>query len=278
MKRLFRNLDLLQVIGFIISIGVGLSVWNASTPKDPIAGVTLGFVLAAFTQGLDVQKRLKDAEERLHQANALSQYLYQDEWLLEHIQHIVSDYQNLRSIWFDMFKRRASSAIVDCREVLHGMTEGYLIGPTNRTNTEASNQAELAKKSLKAIAAVDDTFWQTPEADIWIQANATAVKRGVSVTRIFTYPLPVLRQMTNILQSHQKLGIEVSIAPAETLPRSLNEDYIIIDDRIAIITEHTGNEQRILIVKVEVEQRVRKFESTMKYAKRLEQMEEALRQ
>ena len=75
MKSPFKNLDTVQIIGFIAS-GI-ISIGFLLAGQDPITSVILGFVLAALTQGFDIQKRLSDSEERLLIVSALSRKLYQ---------------------------------------------------------------------------------------------------------------------------------------------------------------------------------------------------------
>lgn len=70
MKTQFKNLDTLQIIGFIISAGVSTILLIAG--QDTVASLTLGFVLAALTQLFDLQKRHSDSEERILKASTLS--------------------------------------------------------------------------------------------------------------------------------------------------------------------------------------------------------------
>jgi hypothetical protein len=60
--RSFKNVDTLQVIGLFLSVAIAILTWVMTGAKDPIPSILLGFVLAILTQGLDLQKRLNDAE------------------------------------------------------------------------------------------------------------------------------------------------------------------------------------------------------------------------
>lgn len=71
MKAQFRNLDTLQVVGFVISVSVSAALLIAG--QDTVASITLGFVLATLTRLFDLQKRHSDSEERVFQASALSE-------------------------------------------------------------------------------------------------------------------------------------------------------------------------------------------------------------
>ncbi len=98
MKSLFKNIDALQIIGFLLSIALAFLLWNAAGRQEPISSITLGLVLAALTQGFDLQKRIKDSEERLLKANSLNQELQRNDWFHEQIQNIVSDYLSAKDV------------------------------------------------------------------------------------------------------------------------------------------------------------------------------------
>jgi hypothetical protein len=279
MKSQFRNLDTIQLVGFIISGAVSIGLLIAG--QDKIASITLGFVLAALTQLFDIQKRLGDSEERLIQANALSQALYRDEWLLKHIRQIVNDYQSVKGKWFELFKRRAEDAVVECRNVLHSMAEGYLIADLRSPYGFGTESLAIAEKSLKAVAAADVAYWRSTHAVKYLQANAAAVKRGVKFTRVFIQTPETLRGIIDVLQQQKGLGIDIYIAFPDSLPRELNEDYIIVDDRVFTRLELTGGgqarEERISIDTVEVERMAKNFGSLLRYSRHLDEVIESLK-
>lgn len=266
----FKNVDTLQVIGLFLSVAVTIFTWVATGAKDPIPSITLGFVLAILIQGFDVQKRLNDSEERILQANALNQVLHRDEWLREQIQQMVSDYLSVKGVWFEVFKLRADDAVIDCRKILHGMAEGYLTIQSGGPYSAGSYTIPKTKKSAKAVAAIDDAYWRTSEAESYVRENAEAVQRGAKFIRVFTYSHATLQGMVDVLEKHRNLGIEVYVAPAESLSKELNEDYLILDDRLVFRTEQTGQQQRISIDKAEVEQAVKRFETLLRHAKKLD--------
>lgn len=277
MKSQIKNLDSIQIVGFIVSALVSIGLLVAG--QDRVASVSLGFVLAALTQLFDLQKRQSDIEERLLQASALSKPLYSDEWLLEHVRQIVSDYQLVKGIWYKLFKLRADGAIIQCREELHGMAEGHLITPSARTGAGNPETFAEVKEIAKAVTSMDDAFWRSPEGDIYLRANADARRRKATIIRIFAYPLSTLRGMIDILETQRDLGIEVYIAPTETVPRELNEDYVILDNRIVVRTEQLGQQQqlRVSISKAEIEQKIRQFDILLRYSKRLEDAMDTLK-
>jgi len=148
MKSLIKNLDGIQITGFIISIAISSILLIRQ--EDTITSITLGLALAAIIQLFDIQKRQSDSEERLLQANAISQVLYRDEWLLKHIRQILHGYELVNGTWFELFKRRASDAIIECRNVLHSMAEGRLMTGLRSPHTFGAEAFERAERSIKA--------------------------------------------------------------------------------------------------------------------------------
>lgn len=274
-----KILDTFQIVGFIISVAISIGL--IAIKQDTIASVTLGLILATLTQLFDLQMRHNASEERLIQANILSQALYRDEWLLRYVRQIVDDYVAVKSGWFELFKRRADDAIIECRNVLHSMVEGYMIVDLHSPFTFGAEALESAEKSLKAAAAADVTYWRSTHAEKYLQANADAVQRGVTFTRVFIQTPDTLRGIVDILERQQSIGIEVYIAFPDDLPRDLNEDYLIMDDRVFVRLELTGDgrakEERISVDPIEVERMVKRFDRLLRYAGKLDDVINSLK-
>ncbi len=178
---------------------------------------------------------------------------------------------------FDLFKLRADDVVTECRKVLHGMAEGYLIVQSGGPYSSGAYTIPKTRKTAKAVAAMDDPYWRSPESETYVRENADAVHRGVRFIRVFTYPTDTLRKMVDILESQRGLGIEVYVAPAEIIPKELNEDYLIIDDRLLFITEQSGQLQRISVDKSEIEQMGKRFDSLLRHAKKLDDVINSLK-
>jgi len=78
----------------------------------------------------------------------------------------------------------------------------------------------------------------------------------------------------DILEQQRDAGIEVYVIQPEDLSRELNEDYLIMDDRVFVRLELTADgrarEETISIDEVEVERLVKKFDLLVKHARRLD--------
>lgn len=162
------------------------------------------------------------------QASALDQALYRDEWLLRHIRQIVDTYVVVKDGWFEVFKRRADDAITECRNVLHSMAEGYMIAELgSRFSFEFGTVGLRAEKCLKAAAAEEVSYWRSPHAEKYLQANAEAVQRGVEFIRVFIQTPDTLRGIIDILERQRDMGIDVYVVFPDELSKDLNEDYLI---------------------------------------------------
>jgi hypothetical protein len=277
MKRIFQVLDPLQITGFAISVAVPLFL--LITGKDQISSVTLGFVLASFTQLLDLQVRQSDSERRLLSSKALNEILYRDEWLLDSLSQIASDYQRLESRIFDPFefKTHAREYLRECRDRLGYMSSGYAF-PIERIPFEQSMIAlKKAQKHISAVDSGDLDFWENTNANKYIKLNEETQRRGIAIKRVFIHPIVDLATKIDLLKKQQGLGIEIYIVdPTRRLPQALNGDYIVADDSFAVLSvfgtdgKVVGN--KVSIEQGEVEQLVRNFDRLLNYALTLDEM------
>ncbi|MBI5295342.1 MAG: hypothetical protein HY869_07685 [Chloroflexi bacterium] len=273
MKTSIKNLDIIQLVGFVISAAVSFGLYLSG--QDTLSSVILGFVLATLTQMFDVQKRFADSEERLLHATTLSKTLFEDEWLLQHVNQIVTDYQTVKNGWFGLFQRRANDAIVESRDLIHSLAEGRMTTYLRSPYSFGAEEIDKVKKSYKHVAVLGDIgYWRSVYAAKSLNANKNAVQRGVAVTRIFIQKVNTLRAMIDILSKHREAGIQVYIAIPDEIPKELQEDYIIADDiacaQIEASSDGHYKQQRISIEPIEVNRLVRNFEILIQHSRKLE--------
>lgn len=261
-------LDRFQISGFIVSASI--SVVLVFLGQDTIQSVILGLVLAILTQLFDIQLRHSDAEVRLLEANTLNKALYRDEWLLKHIRQIVDDYQEVQGGWFDLFNLSADDAIIECRNIIHGLAEGNLYAPFRSKFTFGSAELNNAKRTIKSVESGDVSFWRSPYGEKNLKVNADVIERGVELTRIFIVPDDSLDEITDILQRQQDAGIQVYIASPDSIDRDLHEDYLLMDDLVFTKTEFTGDghtkREQISIDEIQVERLAKKFDTLLRHS------------
>lgn len=270
MKSIIKNIDTIQLSGFLISTFVALVLIFSG--HDSISSAILGFVLAIFTQLFDNQKRQNDIEERILRSNALSQSLYKNDWLLQRIEHIVNDYDIINGKWYEGFLLRANSAINDCYEVIHGLAEGYMIVGDKSPFSFGVHGINYAEKSLRAVTLSDSRFWDSIYGENYLKSNLNVVKRGVKITRVFMNSAETLRNMEASIRKQHEIGIDVYVVATEDIPKQLHDDFVVMDDRYLNRTEFTGSgrvrEWRTTIDPIEIEQACRKFDSIIRAARK----------
>lgn len=271
MKSAFKNLDTIQLVGFLTSAFASLAL--LFTGQDELSSVTLGFVLAAFTQMFDIQKRLGDSEERLLRANALSQTLYKDEKLLKKIEGVVNDYQRVKTWRFELFDQCADNELTECWDVMHSLAEGHMTVGDRSPFAFGASGIKYAKASLKVVTTSGKSFWNNVHGETYLLANTEALKQGVKITRIFLNSSADLQDMYDVMKRQQDMGIDVYVLSTDETPKQLHEDFVLMDDRFLNKAEFTGTgriKQWIQSIDpVEVEQSCKKFNIIMRSARKL---------
>jgi hypothetical protein len=272
MERQGKLIDAFQIIGFAISTGVAILL--VIVQVDPMQSTVVGLMLAILTQLFDLQLRHSASEQRLLQANALSQSLYRDPQLLAKVRQMVDDYYSIMDGWLELFKVRAEDIIGECHRVLRSMAGGTMEPPPRSQFTLSVNGLKLAEKSLKQVtdfAAIRDAVegvrgWYS-------RAWAEAATRGVNMTMVLVLSREDLNEMV-VQAGTVPTPIGTYIALADELPRELDENYLIVDDRVVGHSERladgTLGERTISIIPIEVERMVKRFDQALRYARRAE--------
>jgi hypothetical protein len=226
-----------------------------------------------------LQVRQSDSEKRLLSSKAFDEALYRDEWLLESLSQVISDYQRVGMHTFDPFNFKAQSleCIQKCRERLNNMSKGYDF-PVERIPFEQSIIAlNKAQKSIKAADCGDIDFWDNTNANKYIKLNEEACRRGIKVTRVFIHPVTHLAKRMDLLKRQKDVGIEIYIVdPTKELPQALKDDYILVDDSFAVRSDF-GTDGKVIGNKVSIEQRemrqlVKNFDRLLNYALTLDEL------
>jgi hypothetical protein len=124
---------------------------------------------------------------------------------------IVADYESVKGRQLEWFNLRAQDAVTECLNVLHSMAEGFLLTDPRGRFDFGPEAFKQAKKSVKATVAGDISFWRNVHGEKYFQANVEALKRGVSITRVFIESISTLRENIDILEKQRHAGIEVYI-------------------------------------------------------------------
>lgn len=277
MNAQFKNLDALQIVGFIISASV--SALLLVTGQDTVASLSLGFVLAALTQLFDLQKRHADSEGRILQANILSAASLRDEWLLKHIRQIVEDYQlvNRNKVQQEFFLEGARATIDECSSVLTGLSKNHMSITREEQMVVLEELLRKARKQAWGVSYISfKEWWQTQVGKSYLQENERAAQRGIHIVRIFIAPRDRLHEMKELVIEHRIAGIEVFVAFEEEQPPELLESYLIVDESIVsksqIILGGQFQRANITAELYEVKKMIRNFNWLLKNSRKAEEV------
>jgi hypothetical protein len=267
-----RIFDTFQIVGFAASTAVAILLVLAQV--DPLQSTITGLILAIFIQLFDLQLRNSKGEERLLQANALSQALYRDPVLLAKIRQMVEDYYAITGGWFDLYKARAEHAITECHRALHSMAGGVMEPPPGSQFVLSVNALRIAQSSIKQITDFIAIRGAPEGMRTWYSRSWTeAAERGVQMSMILILSRQDLDAMLAEAASI-KMPVGTYVALSEELPPDLDENYLIVDDRVVSFSERradaTLGERSISIVPIDVERMVKRFDQALRYARRAE--------
>jgi hypothetical protein len=266
--------DTFQIVGFAASTIVAIALVVAQV--DPVQSTLIGLLLAVFTQLFDLQLRHASSEERLLQANNLSKSLLHDSELQGRIQNIVEDYYAINAGWLELFKIRAQHMVSECHRVLRSMAMGTMEPPAGNQFTLSANGLELAQKSLKQVtdyAAIKGAVqgirgWYT-------KAWEETARRGVEMSMVLILSRQELQDMLKQMQT-VTMPVGTCVAISDELPQELDENYLIIDDKVVSFSERradgTLGERIISIVPIEVERMVKRYDQLLRYARKAEEV------
>jgi hypothetical protein len=267
-----KLVDTFQIAGFAVSTGVAILLVVAQV--DPMQSTLMGLMLAIFTQLFDLQLRQSKSEDRILQANTLSQTLYRDPELLNKVRQIVDDYYSVTNGWFELFKTRAEHAISDCHRVLHSMSGGIMEPPPGSQFTLSVNALRDAKTSIKQVTDFI-SIKDAPEGvrNWYSRSWAEAAERGVQMKMVLVISRENFKHMLAAAQT-VKTPVGTYVALSDELPPELDENYLIVDDRVVSFSERradaTVGERLISIIPIEVDRMVKRFDQTMRYARKAE--------
>ena len=272
MKSRNKLVDTFQIVGFAASTFVAISLVIAQV--DPVQSTVIGLLLAVFIQLFDLQLRHSSTEERLLQASNLSTSLYRDPELQGQIQNIVEDYYSIHDGWLNLYKTRAQHMLSECHRALRSMAMGTMEPPAGSQFTLSANGLKLAEKSLKQVTDYASIRSAVQGIRGWYtKAWEDTAKSGIQMSMVLILSRQDLKDM--LMQVHTvTTPVGTHIAFSDELPQELDENYLIVDDKVVSFSERradgTLGERIISIIPIEVERMVKRYDQTLRYARKAE--------
>jgi hypothetical protein len=133
---------------------------------------------------------------------------------------------------------------------------------------------QIAQKSLKQVtdfAAIKDAV--VGVRGWYMKSWAEVAKRGVQMTMVLILsPEDVKEIAAQALSTPFPIGTYIALS--DELPAELDENYLIVDDRVVSFSERradgTLGERAVSIVPVEVERMVKRFDQALRYVRKSE--------
>jgi hypothetical protein len=259
----------------IIAVGVGLSVAVALIlvlmGQDEVLSLVVGLTLTGITLSVDIMGKLKESEKRLMQVAAIGNLLISNRETASTVSHLLESFLVANDSWFELFRERAHDALIECRDTLEGLADGWMIARPATKFAFGLGGFTMAKESVKAVSYEALECWKSPHFQASWQAEIEAIKRGITVTRIFIQSDECLSQFDDVLRSHKEAEEQVWTVSPKALQPELLTSYLIVDDKMLVEFELTLEgklkQERISIIRAEIDRANNKFQTSIRYAR-----------
>ena len=270
-RKSILQLDPFLTTGIVVSISLALLL--VLLGQDEVNSLIAGLLTTIITILIDLIARLKETERKVLEATKLGDVLSENKELHSTLNQIATNYSAVQNKNFDLFIQKSQDALLECKETLLGLDNGYLTVSPGGKYTYGRKGVASAKKIIKAVAYEDIESWRTEHLKNVVVVSAEAIKRGIEIQRVFIVSNGNFEKSKDVFQSHKDAGVNVFIVSPDDLPSThLLESYLIVDDQVLVNFYYTrdGKQftgERISSEPVEVDAAVSKFDVILRRAK-----------
>jgi hypothetical protein len=265
-----QSLDPIVAIGLLISIATGLLL--VLVGNDAVTSLIVSLLITIITLIVDLIARLNTTQANVLQAVSLGSILNQHPELHKALGEIAKSYVSVQGMKFDLFRIRGEDALLECRDVLGGLENGFMTVEVAGKYSYGRRGTANAKAAIKAVAYEDVETWRTEHLRNVIRTNAEAAKRGVNIQRVFIIDDRKVADARDVLQAHREAGVHVMIvSPADIPNPDLLESFMLVDDKVLVVFNYTRDgrkfrSERISIDPVEVGRFIDRFSAISRRA------------
>jgi len=246
------RLDPFLTTGIIVSIAIALILILLG--QDEVNSLIAGLLTTIVTILIDLIARLKETEYKILQASKLGNVLSENRDLHTTLSQIASSYLAIPNQNFDKFVEARRDVLLECKERLLGMEHGYLSILPDSKHAYGKKGVENAKKAIDAVAYEDLESWRTEHLKSVVEENANAVRRGITIRRVFVASDENLRRFVDVLQSHRDAGVHIRVATPDDLPSThLLESFQILDNNVLVYFYYTRDGKKFTGEKISIE-------------------------
>lgn len=253
-----RQISAVLVAGVIASVGLAV-VPVIVTSTSGSFSLTVGLIGVCITLLLEVIVRIDRREKLVHRAFEMIDALD----ALDAVPTLSNDLQHsaiaaaaiMTGDSPPLFRMVAEQVISECRRQLDNLSHGECTVNTGSAPV-LIDLARHAKTSIRATSIIsgtgsgDEAWWSSPGGQEYWKENVRALKRKVSITRVYIFETPPTRQMTDILSQQEKAGVELLQVDRSQIPANLAMNVVIIDNKAVyeIVVNRPDNVLRTLHV------------------------------
>lgn len=270
-RKSILQLDPFLTTGIVVSISLALVL--VLLGQDEVNSLIAGLLTTIITILIDLIARLKETEHKILEATKLGNVLSENKELHSTLNQIAINYSAIQNKNFDLFTQRSQDALLECKETLLGLENGYLTVSPGGKYTYGRKGVASAKKIIKAVAYEDIESWRTEHLKNVVKVNEEAVKRGIEIQRVFIVSNENLEKSKDVFQSHKDAGVNVFMVSPDDLPSThLLASYLIVDNQVLVYFYYTrdGKQftgEKISVEPVEVDTAVSNFDVILRRAK-----------
>jgi hypothetical protein len=223
------------VAGVLASVGLAaIPALVTSTPGN--FSLTIGLIGVCITLLLEVIVRIDRRDKLVHGAFEIIDALGAIPTMADDLQHsAISAATIMMSDNPTLFRASAEQAIAECRQQLDSLLRGECIVNTGSAPI-LIDLARHAKTSIRATSIItgdsgDDAWWLSPGGQEYWKENVRALKRRVSITRVYIFEGPPSAQIEDILVRQEEAGVKVLRVDKNKIPPELVISVVIVDGK-----------------------------------------------
>jgi hypothetical protein len=173
------------------------------------------------------------------------------------------------------FRDALTHAASEFRDDLEALSRGDLrvhIG----SGSILSEETDLTRTTIRAtsVVTVDEAWWSSEAGKEYAQASAAAMRRGVSITRIYIFDREQSTRMQILMKEQRAMGTHVYAIDLADVPLELRINVVIFDERAVYAISETGdpkNPLRMLHTQPhDVQTAIRRFEQLLQLIMQLD--------
>lgn len=230
-------------IGVILSTVLGAFFYFRTDLNTAIATFA-GLTGTTITLQVELLLREREEQERVTRQQRLFEQMEAISWMPGLLDQAIGAYTFVEQAYGEtMAVDLARKAFEDCRIRLEELQRGQYVTPDadESPNSPVHALTEQLRESLLATSSGDDiAWWLSPSLsrNYW-RLNAEALKRGVTIKRIFIY-----RDWTGPLEgvamAQHQAGVQVLRVPEHQLPPILRLNMVIWDESCGLEPRHNA--------------------------------------